>query len=433
MKLSQLHIPTIKENPSDATVASHRLMLRSGMMRQIESGLYTLMPLGMRVLQKISNIIRKEFDEVGSSEVLFPIIQNNDVWERSGRSTGYCGPETLRMKDRSGVDMLFSPTAEESANLIFEMDVKSYKQLPVCFYQINTKFRDEIRPRFGLMRCREFIMMDAYSFDLNEENAKKTYEKYFSTYLKIFKKMGLVAVPMRAASGEIGGDLSHEFHIIAKTGESGIFYDKKLDEIMLDFSKYSFEDIKNIYAKTDEEHDEKNCPISSENIVSKRGIEVGHIFYYGDKYTKKMDIKIQNNEGKMIHPSGGCYGIGVTRIIAAAIEASHDENGIIWNKELSPFDVILINLSPKNLNVCEKADEIFQILRNDFDVLYDDTQNSVGQKLNNADLIGIPYQIIVGQKSLENKEIELKDRRTGERIIFKIEDLAKIIELIKKD
>ncbi len=431
MKITEFHIPTLKETPSDASIISHQLMLRSGMIRQITSGLYTIMPLGMRVLHKISNIIRKELNKIGGSEVLFPIVQNNDIWIKSGRSDGYCGPETLRMKDRNGVDMLFSPTAEESANLIFEMDVKSYKQLPVCFYQINTKFRDEIRPRFGLMRCREFIMLDAYSFDLTEEDAKKTYNNYFKTYLEIFKSMGLIAVPMRAASGEIGGDLSHEFHIIANTGESGIFYDRKLDEISENLANFDLDKLKDIYAKTDEEHDEKNCPVNPENLISKRGIEVGHIFYYGDKYTKEMNIKIQDGNGKMINPVGGCYGIGVTRIMAAAIEANHDEHGIIWNKSIAPFDLVLINLSPKDEKVTTKCNEIYEKFKINIDILYDNSQNSAGQKLNNADLIGIPYQIILGSRSFENNELEIKNRKTSEKTIVKIDNLQNIFDFIK--
>ncbi|QED23549.1 proline--tRNA ligase [Candidatus Deianiraea vastatrix] len=430
MRITQFHIPTLKETPSDASVISHKLMLKAGMIRQIASGLYTLMPLGLRVVQKISNIIRDEINKIGGSEVLFPIVQNNDVWVRSGREKGYCGPETLRMKDRNGVDMLFSPTAEESAQLIFEMDIKSYKQIPVAFYQINTKFRDEIRPRFGLMRCREFIMMDCYSFDVNEDLARKTYDNYFCAYLEMFKKMGLVAVPMRAASGEIGGDLSHEFHVIAETGESGIFYDKKLDEMRQNIGNFNIDDLKNVYAKTDDEHSSENCPIAKENLVEKRGIEVGHIFYYGDKYSKQMDIKIQGQDGKLFHPVGGCYGIGVTRIMAAAIEANSDEKGIIWHKSIAPFEVILLNLSPKDENCVKKCDEIYEKLKlQGIDILYDDSDNSAGFKFNNADLIGIPTQIILGSKSLEQGEVEIKERKTGDVKKVRIENINDVIRV----
>lgn len=394
------------------------------MIRQIASGLYTLMPLGLKVVYKIMNIVREELNKVGGNEVMFPVIQNNDVWIRSGREKGYCGPETLRMKDRHGIDMLFSPTAEESANLIFEMDVKSYKQLPVAFYQINTKFRDEIRPRFGLMRCREFIMMDCYSFDVTEENAKQTYDNYFRAYLEIFRKMGLVAVPMRAATGEIGGDLSHEFHIIAENGESGIFYDKKLDEIRENLTNYDIADLKNIYAKTDDEHNPQNCPVKPEDLATKRGIEVGHIFYYADKYTKAMDIKVQGQDGKLFNPVGGCYGIGITRVMAAAIEANHDENGIIWSKAIAPFEVILLNLSPKNEEISAKCEKIYQMLLDaKIDVLYDDTDASAGSKFANADLIGIPTQIIIGAK-LSSNEVEVKNRKTGARNVL---DISQII------
>ena len=430
MRITKFHIPTLKEISSDTSVISHKLLLKAGMIRQLASGLYTLMPLGMRVVNKIMNIIREELNEIGDSEVLFPIMQNNDAWVRSGREKGYCGPETLRIKDRHGVDMLFSPTAEESAHLIFEMDVKSYKNLPITFYQINTKFRDEIRPRFGLMRCREFIMMDAYSFDINEDDAKKNYNNHFKAYLKIFKKMGLTAIPMQAATGEIGGDLSHEFHIIAENGESGIFYDKKLDEITENLAQFDISELQNIYAKTDDKHDEKNCPTLPENLIYKRGIEVGHIFYYKDNYTKKMDITIQGQDGKLFHPVGGCYGMGVTRIMAAAIEVNNDEKGIIWHKSISPFDVILINLSPKDEKIIQKCNEIYNLfMQNNIDTLYDDTHSSPGQKFNNADLIGIPFQIILGSKGFEKNEIEIKNRKNGQISTVLIENLLQ--EIIK--
>lgn len=413
MKLSQIHIPTLKETPSDAKTASHIFMLRSGLIRQIESGLYTIMPLGVRVLRKISDIIRAEFDKIGASEVIFPVIQNNEAWKRSGRSDGYCGQETLRMKDRHGNDMLFSPTAEESAQLIFEMDVKSYKQLPITLYQINTKFRDEIRPRFGLMRCREFLMMDAYSFDVDEASAIKTYDKFFKAYLAIFKKIGLTAIPMQANSGEIGGDLSHEFHVVAKTGESGIFYDKKLDELSQN-ANFSYEDLKNVYAKTEDEHSADSCDLNGEDLVEARGIEVGHIFYYADKYSKAMKIEIESSEGRKMNPIGGCYGIGVTRLMAAFIEANHDEKGVIWSRAVAPFLVNLINLSPKNQEVTTACDALYDsLMKARIEVLYDDKDGSVGQKLNNADLIGLPFQIIIGQKSLESSIFEVKNRLTG--------------------
>lgn len=426
MRLSQYHIPTLKDVSSDVVVKSHELMLKSGMIRQIASGMYVFLPLGVRVLTKISNIIREEINKIGGMEAIFPLIQMNEVWIKSGRAAGYCGPETLRMKDRHEKDMLFSPTAEESAHLTFSMDVKSYKQLPMSLYQIHWKFRDEMRPRFGLMRCREFLMLDAYSFDLNEVDAKNTYNNYFKAYLNIFKRMGLLAVPMRAATGEIGGDLSHEFHILADTGESTIFYDKKLDEI--EINDINVDEIQNIYAKTEDEHNEESCPVEKENLINKKGIEVGHIFYYADKYSKAMDIKIQNKEGKMVNPVGGAYGIGVTRIIAAAIEASYDKNGIIWPESISPFDIQLINLSPKDEKTTQKAEEIYQFLKQKgIDVLYDDTTDAVGIKLNKADLIGIPKQIIIGQRNFENGIIEIKTRKDNKTEQISINSLKKII------
>lgn len=427
MRLSNYHIPILKEEPSDATVISHKLMLKSGMIRQMSHGLYTIMPLGMRVLHKISNIIRKELEKINSMEVTFPIIQMNDAWVESGRANGYCGDETLRMKDRHGKEMLFSPTAEESATMIFKMDVQSYKSLPLNVYQIHWKFRDEIRPRFGLMRCREFLMMDAYSFDQNEDDAKKTYDNYFRAYLEIFKQMGLLAIPMRAATGEIGGDLSHEFHIIAETGESGIFYDKKLDAIRENLSNFDISEIQNIYAKTDEEHNPANCNVKSEDLIEKRGIEVGHIFYFADKYTKSMNASVQGKDGQVFNPVGGAYGIGVTRVMAAAIEASHDENGIIWPKNIAPFDVIILNLASKNEKVTEKSEQIYnKLISMGIDVLYDDTDRQAGAKFADADLIGIPKQIIIGSK-LADDEVEVKDRKSGERNIL---NLDKILEYL---
>jgi prolyl-tRNA synthetase len=397
MRLTQYHAPILKEDPSDATVLSHKLMLKAGLIRQMSHGLYTIMPMGVKVMHKISNIIRSELNKIGGMEVIFPTMQMNDAWIKSGRSEGYCGPETLRVKDRHGKDMLYSPTAEESAALIFGMDVKSYKSLPVNMYQINWKFRDEIRPRFGLMRCREFLMMDAYSFDINEESARVTYDNYFKAYLKIFQKIGLLAIPMQAESGEIGGDLSHEFHIIAETGESGIFYDKRLNDIMENIESANLDDIKNIYAKTEDKHDASNCNIPSDSLVQKRGIEVGHIFNFGDKYTKPMNIKIQDSNGQMIYPNCGSYGIGVTRLIAAFIEANNTGNGIKWNKQISPFDILLINTKPRDEEVTKKANEEYERLKSQgFDVLFDDTKDSNGAKFTRSEILGIPEVIKFG-------------------------------------
>lgn len=315
--MTKINYPPIREDvKSDAVVESHREMLKNGMIRQMSQGLFTIMPRGMQKLHQISQVIREETEKIGGLEVMFPIIQMNDIWIKSGRAEGYCGPETLRMKDRHDRDMLFSPTAEESATLVAMMDVQSYKQLPLNLFQINWKFRDEMRPRFGLLRCREFLMFDGYSFDLDEEAARKTYSDYFFAYLRIFARLGLKAIPMQASSGEIGGDLSHEFQIIAEYGESSVYYDKKLDAMLDEPEKYTLDDFSSVYAKADDEHNPATCPVSSENLVASKGIEVGHIFYFGDKYTKPLGMKVQGKDGKLFHPVGGSYGIGVTRVLS---------------------------------------------------------------------------------------------------------------------
>jgi len=439
MKLTNFFIPTLKENPIDATVVSHQLMVRAGMIRQTASGIYSWLPLGLKVLRKVEKIIKEEMDKSGALEVLMPTIQPSELWIESGRYDAY-GKEMLRIKDRHDRDILYGPTHEEVITDLFRKNISSYKDLPKNFYQIHWKFRDEIRPRFGLMRGREFLMKDSYSFDLDEESAKKTYNLMFETYFKIFLKMGLKPVALRADTGAIGGDLSHEFHILTDVGESAIFYDKKLDEIYLDqfklfdlnnenslefydkiiakndFNnlKFDIKTIQEIYAMADDLHDEKNCPIPLQNIVSKRGIEVGQVFNFGLKYSQSMQATIMGVNGEKIYPNMGSYGIGVSRVVAAAIEANHDEKGIIWPSAISPFDVVLINIRVGDLNSDKICDQLYQKFQEKgIDVLYDDTKNSLGQKFAIADLIGIPTQIIVGPKSLAEGYFEKKDRRTG--------------------
>jgi prolyl-tRNA synthetase len=414
MKLSQYFLPTLKENPIDATVISHQLMVRAGMIRQTASGIYTWLPLGLKVLRKVEKIIKQEMDKSGALEVLMPTIQPAELWIESGRYDAY-GKEMLRIKDRHDRDILYGPTHEEVITDIFRKNITSYKDLPKNLYQIHWKFRDEIRPRFGLMRGREFLMKDSYSFDIDEVAAKKTYNLMYETYFKIFRKMGLKPMAVKADTGAIGGDLSHEFHILAETGESAIFYDKKFDELSAS-ENFNIAEMQSVYAMADEMHDEKKCPIPLSQLASKRGIEVGHIFNFGLKYSKALDAGVMNAEGQRIYPNMGSYGIGVSRVVAAAIEANNDVAGIIWPKEIAPFDAVLINVRVGD-ETCDKAcEEIYQKLSaQGIDVIYDDTKASLGQKFSIADLIGIPTQIIVGPKSVVAGKVEIKDRRSGEK------------------
>lgn len=422
MKLSQFFLPTLKENPIDATVVSHQLMVRAGMIRQTASGIYTWLPLGLKVLRKVENIVREEMDKAGALEVLMPTIQPAELWQESGRYDSY-GKEMLRIKDRHDRDLLYGPTHEEVITDIFRKNVTSYKDLPKNLYQIHWKFRDEIRPRFGLMRGREFLMKDSYSFDLDEKSAKETYDLMFETYFKIFRRMGLNPIALRADTGPIGGDLSHEFHILAETGESAIFYDKRLEE-----EKLSIAELQKIYAMADEMHDVKNCPIPESQLKSKRGIEVGHIFNSGLKYTKAMNVKVMGQNGEAITPNCGCYGIGVSRVVAGAIEANHDANGIIWPKEIAPFQVVLINVRSGD-ELCDKVcEEIYHKLQTqNIEVLYDDSKNSLGQKFSVADLIGIPTQIIVGPKSATAGKVEIKDRKSGEKSEIALSEILAVL------
>jgi prolyl-tRNA synthetase len=417
MKLSQYFLPTLKENPVDATIVSHQLMIRAGLIRQTASGIYTWLPLGLRVLRKVEQIIRDEMNAAGALEVLMPTIQPAELWQESGRYDAY-GKEMLRIKDRHDRDILYGPTHEEVITDIFRKNITSYKDLPKNFYQIHWKFRDEIRPRFGLMRGREFLMKDSYSFDLDETAAIKTYNLMYETYFKIFRKMGLKPMAVRADTGAIGGDLSHEFHILANTGESAIFYDKKFDEPNLDLAE-----AKNLYAMADEMHVAEKCPIPENQLSTRRGIEVGHIFNFGTKYSKSMNASVMGANNK-IYPNMGSYGIGVSRVVAAAIEANHDVNGIIWPKELAPFQVVLINVKSGD-EACDKVcEEIYEkFSANKIEVIFDDTKNSLGQKLATADLIGIPTQIIVGPKLTAARKVEVKDRKTGEKKELTIESL----------
>lgn len=426
MRLSRYFLPILKENPREAEIVSHRLMLRAGMLRQQGAGSFSWLPLGKRVLDKVCRIIREEQNRAGALEILMPTVQSADLWRESGRYDAY-GKEMLRIKDRHERDMLYGPTNEEMVTDIFRNYVKSYKDLPLNLYHIQWKFRDEVRPRFGVMRSREFLMKDAYSFDLDFEGAKAAYYRMFVAYLRTFTRMGLQAIPMRADTGPIGGDLSHEFIILAETGESQVYchrdylgYEVPGEDV--DFGNDA--DMSAIvtkwttpYAATDEMHDEAAWDaIAESDKVSARGIEVGHIFHFGEKYSKPMNAKVTGPDGKEHAVSMGSYGIGPSRLIAAIIEASHDENGIIWPESIAPFDVALINMKagdPECDRVCAELETALTAAGKD--VLHDDTDQRPGAKFATADLIGLPWQLIVGPRGVAASEVELKNRKTGER------------------
>ena len=418
MFLSKLFIPITKNLPSDAKIKSHQLMLRAGMIKQSSAGIYSWLPIGLKVMKKIEQIVREEQNKIGAQELLMPTIQSADIWKESGRYNDY-GEEMLRIKDRQGREMLYGPTNEELITDIFRSSVKSYKSLPQMLYHIQWKFRDEIRPRFGVMRCREFFMKDAYSFDLDDNSAKVSYNKMFFSYLKTFKRLGLEAIPMAADTGPIGGDLSHEFIILAETGESKIYTDKSIFEI--DLNNYSYDnsslekmikDYSSVYAVTDEkfkkaEFDKK---VNKQNQLITKGIEVGHIFYFGDKYSKPLNCFIDSQDGKKNAVRMGSYGIGVSRLVGAIIEAKYEKEIMKWPKAVSPFDVVIIpSFSKNNKENLTKSIKIYEELKKqNIDVLLDDVEENMSQKFKKHDLIGIPFQIIVGSKSTESK-IEFKE------------------------
>jgi len=418
MYLSKLFIPLLKDNPSEAKIKSHQLMLRTGMIKQSSTGIYSWLPLGFKIMKKIEQIVRKEQNSIGAQELLMPTIQSAEIWKESGRYNDY-GEEMLRIKDRQGKEMLYGPTNEELITEIFRSSIKSYKSLPQILYHIQWKFRDELRPRFGVMRCKEFYMKDAYSFDLNDEGAGKSYNKMFFAYLKTFKKLGLTAIPMTADTGPIGGDLSHEFIILAETGESKIYADKRIFEI--DIAKYNEADnsVKELrkkydefYAVTDEKFNKEDFEnkVKKENQLITKGVEVGHIFYFGDKYSKPLKCSVDLKGGKKVDVKMGSYGIGVSRLLGAIIEAKFNNNVMKWPNTISPFDVVIIpSLQKKDKLNNLKAEKIYNfLLKNKIDALLDDTDEHLSAKFKKFDLIGIPYQIIIGSKSPED-QIEFKE------------------------
>ena len=423
MRLTDYFLPTLKEDPAEAQIVSHRLMLRAGMVRQSTAGIYSWLPLGLRVLRKIEAIVREEQNLAGAVEVLMPTLQPADIWRESGRYEDY-GKEMLRITDRADRDLLYGPTNEELITQIFRDNVRSYKQLPCNLYHIQWKFRDEIRPRFGVMRGREFLMKDAYSFDIDEASARVAYQKMFVAYLRTFARLGLRALPMAADTGPIGGDLSHEFIILADTGESEVFchadllerpapeadYSADLDAVITPFTS--------LYARTDEKHEPEifEAEVPADKQVTARGIEVGHIFYFGQKYSQPMQCRVTGADGKEAAVYGGSYGIGVSRLVGGIIEACHDEDGIVWPWAVAPFQIGLINLKPGDARTDELSERLYKTLTHKgLDVLYDNRNERAGAKFSDMDLIGLPWQAVIGPRGAVAGEIEVKNRKHGDK------------------
>ena len=436
MLLSKLFIPITKDLPAEAKIKSHQLMLRTGMIRQSSSGIYSWLPLGFKIMKKIEKIVREEQNNIGAQEMLMPTIQSADIWKESGRYDDY-GEEMLRISDRQKREMLYGPTNEEQITEIFRSSVKSYKLLPQIFYHIQWKFRDELRPRFGVMRCREFYMKDAYSFDLSENDAVLSYNKMFCAYLKTFQRLGLKSIPMKADTGPIGGDLSHEFVILADTGESKIFADKRIFNVPIgkykdneaslkkmrnDFSKF--------YAVTDDKFksEDFNKNVKKGDQIQTKGIEVGHIFYFGDKYSKPMKCSVDAKDGKKTFVKMGSYGIGISRLVGAIIESKYLNEKMKWPKSVSPFDVVIIPAINKNDNLnLDKAKKVYKELKTKgIDVLLDDVEENISNKFKKHDLLGIPFQIIIGSKATKN-QLEFKEIDKDSKML----DLSKIIKILK--
>lgn len=431
MRLSRYFLPILRENPKEAEIVSHRLMLRAGMMRQEAAGIYAFLPLGLRVLKKVEQIVREEQDRSGAIELLMPTLQSADLWRESGRYDAY-GKEMLRIKDRHERDMLYGPTNEEMVTEIVRAFVKSYKDLPLNLYHIQWKFRDEVRPRFGLMRGREFLMKDAYSFDVDQASARHSYNKMFVAYLRTFARMGLKSIPMRADTGPIGGDLSHEFIILASTGESEVFCHKDYLDFTVPGADVNFDDVAGLqgivdkwtsyYAATSEMHDAAAfSKVPADKQVSARGIEVGHIFYFGTKYSEPMKAVVATADGKEVPVHGGSYGIGPSRLVAAIIEASHDDAGIIWPEPVAPYRAMILNLKQGAAETDGACEQIYKALsEKGIEPLYHDLDERPGAKFATADLVGIPWQILVGPRSLAEGKVEVKRRADGAKELMSV-------------
>jgi prolyl-tRNA synthetase len=430
MRLSRSFLPTLKENPAEAQIVSHRLMLRAGLVRQVTAGIYAWLPAGVRVLERIGRIVREEQDRAGAQEVLMPTLQPADLWRRSGRYDDY-GEEMLRLRDRHERDLLYGPTNEEMITDIVSQTVRSYRDLPQMLYHVQWKFRDEVRPRFGVLRGREFLMKDGYSFDIDYAGAVDSYRRMMLAYMRTFQRIGIQAIPMQAATGPIGGDLSHEFIVLAPTGESGVFYDAAFEDrdwLGTEFNYDSrddltrfYETVTSIYAATDEKHDHAAwSQVPDERKREGRGIEVGQIFYFGDKYTRSMGVTVAGADGEPVHPEMGSYGIGVSRLVGAVIEASHDDAGIIWPDAIAPFAAAILNLKVGDAACDAIAERIYAALP--ARALLDDRDERAGVKFADADLMGHPWQVVVGPRGAANGRVELKRRRSGERLELSVED-----------
>ena len=436
MRLSRYFLPVLKETPSEAQIVSHRLMLRAGMIKQAGAGIYSWLPMGFKVLRKLENIVHEEQIRAGHIPMLMPTLQSADLWNESGRYDAY-GPEMLRIKDRQGRDLLYGPTNEEMITDIFRAHVSSYKDLPLTLYHIQWKFRDEIRPRFGVMRGREFFMKDGYNFDLTKEDALHAYNRHLVSYLRTYERMGLQAIPMRADSGPIGGDDTHEFLVLADTGESEVFYDAEITDLKfgdreVDYDSHEacravLDEFTSRYARTDETHDEALfAEVPEERRRSARGIEVGQIFYFGTKYSDAMGATVQGPDGKPAAVHMGSHGIGVSRLVGAIIEASHDDKGIIWPEGVTPFHAGIVNLKQGDAEADAACEALYAGLTAlGLDPLYDDRDERAGGKFATMDLIGLPWRITVGPRGLKNGVVELTSRRTGESEEMPPEDAIK--------
>ena len=420
MYFSKLFVPTTRQDPSDAELISHKLMVRSGMIKKTAAGIYNWLPLGYKVLKKVENIVRKNLDNFGAQEILMPMVQPAELWKESLRFDQY-GKELLKFKDRSDRDFVLGPTHEEVICEIFRSYPISYKELPINLYQIQTKFRDEIRPRFGVMRCREFLMKDAYSFDIDEKGMEKSYENMKDAYVSIFNDIGLDYRIVKADAGNIGGDVSEEFHIIANSGEDLL--------AISDSSDFAANVEVLEYEKDPSELDGEPSPDGKGKLIIKRGIEVGHIFQLGQKYSEKMSVSIKDSSGKGINVFMGCYGVGVSRIVAAAIEQNHDDKGIIWPYAIAPFHVNVICLDPKKEEVLKECESVYQIIKDaGHDVLLDDRDIRAGQKFTDNEILGIPYSIVIGPKNFSKNSFEFVSRKTNEKLDLNIDEIKQRLE-----
>ena len=432
MRLSRYFLPLLKETPAEAQIVSHRLMLRAGMIRQEAAGIYAWLPLGFAVLRNIERIVREEMNRAGAIELLMPTLQLADLWRESGRYDAY-GPEMLRIRDRHERELLYGPTNEDMITEIFRASVRSYRSLPMNLYHMQWKFRDEQRPRFGVMRGREFLMKDAYSFDLDETGARRAYNRMFVAYLRTFARMGLKAIPMRAETGPIGGDLSHEFIVLAETGESGVYCDRRVLDLAIPGADTDYDadlsplisEWTRLYAATEDVHDAARFEreVAPENRVHMRGIEVGQVFYFGTKYSEPMKAFVTGPDGVERPIHGGSYGIGISRLVGAIIEASHDDAGIVWPEPVAPFKVGLVNLKAGDAASDAACETLYAKLdASGVTALYDDTAERAGVKFSTMDLIGLPWQIVVGPRGLANGVVELKNRASGERVELSPDD-----------